>query len=73
MLSKPQGLVRPEGLGKLKKKKLPHRVSNPRPSSNFTYNYYCMLYVTSSEHTHGYVHAAPPVKDNYERMNITSA
>jgi hypothetical protein len=29
-LSKPQGLVRPDGLGKFKK--LPHRVSNPRPS-----------------------------------------
>jgi hypothetical protein len=27
-LSKPQGLVRPEGLGKFKKS--PHRVSNPR-------------------------------------------
>jgi hypothetical protein len=30
MLSKPQGLVRPEGLDKFKK--LPHRASNPRPS-----------------------------------------
>jgi hypothetical protein len=29
-LSKPQGLVRPEGLGKFKKS--PHRVSNPPPS-----------------------------------------
>jgi hypothetical protein len=29
-LSKPQGLVQPEGLGKFKKS--PHRVSNPRPS-----------------------------------------
>jgi hypothetical protein len=29
-LSKPQGLVRPEGLGKFKKS--PHRLSNPRPS-----------------------------------------
>jgi hypothetical protein len=29
-LSKPQGLVRPEGLGKFKKS--PHRESNPRPS-----------------------------------------
>jgi hypothetical protein len=28
-LSKPQGLVRPEGLGKFKNS--PHRVSNPRP------------------------------------------
>jgi hypothetical protein len=30
MLSKPQGLVRPEGLGKFKNS--PHRESNPRPS-----------------------------------------
>jgi hypothetical protein len=30
-LSKPQGLVRPEGIGKLKKK-LPHWASNQRPS-----------------------------------------
>jgi hypothetical protein len=30
-LSKPQGLVRPEGLGKLEKFHSPHRVSNPRP------------------------------------------
>jgi hypothetical protein len=27
--SKPQGLVRPEGLGKLEKINLPHRLSNP--------------------------------------------
>jgi hypothetical protein len=32
-LSEPQGLVRPEGLGKLKKIISPRRVSNPRPSS----------------------------------------
>jgi hypothetical protein len=31
-LSKPQGLVRPKGLGKLKKINFPHRISNPRPS-----------------------------------------
>jgi hypothetical protein len=30
MLCKPQGLVRPEGLGKFNN--LPHRVSNQRPS-----------------------------------------
>jgi hypothetical protein len=30
MLSEPQGLVRPEGLGKLKKMHLSHRVSNSR-------------------------------------------
>jgi hypothetical protein len=30
--SNPQDLVRLEGLGKLKKKKSRHRVSNPRPS-----------------------------------------
>jgi hypothetical protein len=29
-LSKPQGLVRPEGLGKLESIHSPHRVSNPR-------------------------------------------
>jgi hypothetical protein len=29
-LNKPQGLVRPEGLGKLKNINSPHRVSNPR-------------------------------------------
>jgi hypothetical protein len=31
-LSKPQGLVRLEGLGELKKINSSHRVSNPRPS-----------------------------------------
>jgi hypothetical protein len=31
-LSKPQGLVRPGGLGKLKKIISPHGVWNPRPS-----------------------------------------
>jgi hypothetical protein len=31
-LNKPQGLVRPEGLGKLKKIHSSHRDSNPRPS-----------------------------------------
>jgi hypothetical protein len=31
-LSKPQGLVRPEGLGKFKEIDSPHPVSNPRPS-----------------------------------------
>jgi hypothetical protein len=33
ILSKPQGLVRPEGLGKLRKIHTPHWVSNTRPSS----------------------------------------
>jgi hypothetical protein len=32
-LSKPQGLARLEGLGKLKQINSPHRVSNPRPSA----------------------------------------
>jgi hypothetical protein len=31
-LSKPQGLVQPEGLGQLKKIHSPHRVLNPWPS-----------------------------------------
>jgi hypothetical protein len=31
-LSEHQGLVRPEGLGTFKTIRLPHRVSNPRPS-----------------------------------------
>jgi hypothetical protein len=33
-LSKSQGLVRPEGLGKYKNS--PHRVSNPRPTGLYT-------------------------------------